>query len=266
MTILDKSYFKPTSHTDLRKYISQGFKSFTPTESGKLITLRVSYSTFPRGLVLKGMNLQVPESAFRDLSVCEMNEVQFEYAIELFLKLIKGYNVYNNPITEEVQKKRIVRVANMAIDLRNWLAEHAGIPECYYSAENYLSRHQEPTLSSIDELLNQEQQNQSGQVSDNKIDQTISSSDIQDGLSQHQELLSKKVIEQRKTIQAYERNRKLLRGDVTDAEIEKLADSSRLKNGRLSYEKLSKLLRLTRQSASKLIKQRHLSHLIDPPG
>ena len=87
-----------------------------------------------------------------------------------------------------------------------------------------------------------------------------------DSSSQHQELLTNYVKESRKTIQALRRNKKLLKGELDDSDIEKLADQARLKNGRLSYTKLGKLLHITRQSASKLIHERNLTYLLTPPA
>ena len=55
-------------------------------------------------------------------------------------------------------------------------------------------------------------------------------------------------------------------GELLDSDIEKLADQARLKNGRLSYTKLGKLLDITRQTASKLILERKLSYLLTPPA
>ncbi|MBT7790890.1 MAG: hypothetical protein HN757_18690 [Calditrichaeota bacterium] len=87
-----------------------------------------------------------------------------------------------------------------------------------------------------------------------------------DSSSQHQELLTNHLKKSRKTIQALRRNKKLLMGELLDSDIEKLADQARLKNGRLSYTKLGKLLDITRQTASKLILERKLSYLLTPPA
>ena len=94
----------------------------------------------------------------------------------------------------------------------------------------------------------------------------LEKSNAYDSSSQHQELLTNKLKKSRKTIQALRRNQKLIKGELIDSDIEKLADQARLKNGRLSYTKFGKLLGITRQTASKLIRERKLSYLLTPPA
>jgi len=55
------------------------------------------------------------------------------------------------------------------------------------------------------------------------------------------------------------------RGELSDEEIEKIAEKTRFKNGNLNYTSFGKQLGITRQTAKKLIIDRKLTYLNNPP-
>jgi len=83
----------------------------------------------------------------------------------------------------------------------------------------------------------------------------------------HNELKNaqKIIINQKKIIQSFRTNLRVLRREITDGEIGEIADSCRFKNGKLNFTLFGNKLGITRQSAAKLIKQRNLTYLKKPP-
>lgn len=74
----------------------------------------------------------------------------------------------------------------------------------------------------------------------------------------------KKLINKNKVISLQLRNiKKYKRGDLTDEEIEQIADDTRKKNGKINYTAMGRVLGVTKDTVRKLINDRDLTHLID---
>ena len=169
----------------------------------------------------------------------EINDPRF---ITLYKELVPEYEIIPNA---HVHDQNFVKVFNLIINA--WINYESELPvdlHLYYiDFQSYFSN-----------------------KSRFEPEKDLEKSNAYDSSSQHQELLTNKLKKSRKTIQALRRNQKLIKGELIDSDIEKLADQARLKNGRLSYTKFGKLLGITRQTASKLILERKLSYLLTPPA
>ncbi len=252
MAIMDKTYFRPKSQTDIRKYYSQEERF----GSGAMLT--VSYYSFETGLEVNDALLFVGGNTHRSLSIYDMNEVQFEYAIAQFQKLVSGYSTQQNSNIA----KRIVMIGNAIIDLRNWLADFDGIPKCYFDVNQYFSIYDQPSIVEVDELISLVYPNSTNfRSKDGEADPSSS-----DANSQHLEFITNKLKHFIGENKILKRNNEMLRKGYTDSEIELIADQSRFQNGNLNFTKFGELLGITRQTAKKLIDKNNLGHLKTPPS
>ena len=73
------------------------------------------------------------------------------------------------------------------------------------------------------------------------------------------------ILKQRNEIRSLKLSKSLTRGELTDKDIEQIAEKTRFKNGNLNYTALGKSLGITRQTARKMIIDRKLGYLKKPP-
>ena len=73
------------------------------------------------------------------------------------------------------------------------------------------------------------------------------------------------IVKQRKQIRTLKLSTSLARGELSDKDIEQIAEKTRFKNGKLNYTALGKSLGITRQTAKKMIIDRKLTYLNTPP-
>jgi len=166
--------------------------------------------------------------------------------IALYKELVPEYESLPNA---HVNDGRFVKTFNILINA--WIAYESASPvnlhSFYEDFQSYFS-------------------NSKQFASEQDVEESNASEGAPGSSSQHEELLTNMVKKQKSVIKVNDRNRRLLRGELTNSEIEKYADHSRFKNGRLNYTKFGKLLGLCRQSATKLIRERNLTHLLTPPA
>jgi len=73
------------------------------------------------------------------------------------------------------------------------------------------------------------------------------------------------IVKQREKLRTLKLSTSLARGELSDRDIEQIAENTRFKNGKLNYTALGKSLRITRQTAKKMIIDRKLTYLNTPP-
>ena len=100
------------------------------------------------------------------------------------------------------------------------------------------------------------------------IDKNLSelSKETKSKLEKDNESLNRELENSHKIIKSLRKRGKYKIGGLTDAEIEKISDQTRMQNGKINYTSMGKKLGVSRETVKREIIKRKLTYLIDSPS
>ena len=99
-----------------------------------------------------------------------------------------------------------------------------------------------------------------------KDDNPIALASFISELEKDNESLNRELENSHKIIKSLRKRGKYKIGGLTDEEIEKISDQTRMQNGKINYTSMGKILGVSRETVQREIKKRKLTYLIDFPS
>ncbi|NQV13977.1 hypothetical protein HQ531_00860 [bacterium] len=158
MTIIRTTRFIPETPLELKKYtkiiIDHGYSPGLQ-KAGFLINYRVDYYSYSQSKSISDHSITILASECnKQVTLLDLNKLQFEYAVSRFSRQIKDYFHISNKTLQLQLGQKILYLGKAIIDLRNWFIKYDIIPDCFDSVGQYFINYTEPEINNFDSFIN----------------------------------------------------------------------------------------------------------------